>query len=149
MSEKKETACVQNGKSTPVKETPKMEVVKDPTVEELQKKVDELTKRLSTIPEKLEDRIEYFNSKKELIRKLSRLQEKRATLEMHKDALNDLSLNDGFENEDYSLIIEGKDGYSKKSLFELKNPVLIAEMIGFVLGRMDVKIAALEKEIAA
>ncbi len=151
MNEKKKTAAVQNGKSTPVKETPvrKMEVVKTPTVEELQKKVDELTQRLSAIPEKLEDRITYFNNKKELIRKLSRLQEKRTNLEMHKTALNDLSLNDEFENDDYCLTIEGKDGYSKRSIFELNNPVIIAEMIVFVLGRMDAKIAALEKEIAA
>lgn len=152
MIDKKQTAAGQNGKATPIQETPvkKLEVVKIPTAEELQKQVQELTRKLNAIPAKLEDRIEYFNNKKELIRRLSKLEVKRNDLNMHREALADLAIADEFETTDYYLNIEGKGEYSRKlSIFELNDPVLIGEMLEFILGRMDVKISKLQKEIEA
>lgn len=154
MNAKKDVApmTVQKGETTPKNEvkTTKVAEAKQPTPEELQKQVAELQKKLASIPQNLEQRIEYFNQKKELIRRLSVLNVNHETLSEHLDKLSELAAVNEFENEDYFLSIEAPSGsYSKKAVYALKNPVIIGEMITFILGRIDAKRKELKTAIEA
>lgn len=144
---------VQKGKTTPKPEVKanSAEATKanEPTAEELKKQVEELQRKLSTIPRELDQRIEYFTKKQELIRKLGRLDANHENLTEHLDALAEIAAKNEFENEDYFLSIESGGKYSKKAIFSLQNPVIIGEMISFILGRIDVKREELRKSIEA
>lgn len=123
---------------------------KKPTVEELQKTIEILQKQLSIIPSDLTSRIEYFNHKKALILKLARMDADRENLTSHLDKLSEIAAANEFENEDYYLNIEGPSGtYSKKALYTVKNPVIIGELISFVIGRLDSRREQIKKEIEA
>lgn len=120
------------------------------SVEELKKKVEELQNRLSVIPKTLDDRIRYFNEKKELIRRLSVLTANIEALETHQQKLHEIAAVNDFENEDYFLTVEGGTGsYRKANVFTLKNPVIISEVIAFMMGRIDVKRLELSAQIEA
>ncbi|WP_372772106.1 hypothetical protein [Mangrovibacterium sp.] len=153
MNAKKDVApmTVQKGETTPKNEvkTTKVSEAKQPTPEELQKQVAELQKKLASIPQNLEQRIEYFNQKKELIRRLSVLNVNHETLSEHLDKLSELAAVNEFENEDYFLSIDAPNGYGKKAVYTLKNPVIIGEMITFILGRIDAKRKELKTAIEA
>lgn len=153
----KSNAEKQNGKGTPKMEVKRKDTKaeskpaaeKQPSVEELQKKVQELTARLDTIPRNLDERIEYFTQKKELIRKMSRLQANAQGLQTHIDAIAELAAANDFETEDYILSIEGGGKYNRKQIFALQNPVLIGDVLTYLLGKIEAKIAELKKEIEA
>jgi len=141
---------VQKGKTTPVEEPKKvLPNTKLPTREELEIRVQELEKQIAAVPKELSKRIEYFNEKKELIRKLSRLDANKENLTEHLDALSEIAAKNEFESEDYFLTIESGGKYNKKAVFSLQNPVIIGEMISFILGRIDVKREELKKQIEA
>ena len=149
----------QKGKSTPTMEVKKNEAsktastkkpeVKQPTVEELQKKVKELTSKLNSVPNDLQSKIEYFNKKRELIRKLTNLENNVEQLQQHLDALAEISAANEFDNDNYVLKIEGGETYRKEEVFKLKNPVLIGEVLTYLIGKAKAKIDELENEIAA
>lgn len=143
-----------NGQNLPVLELKKMEVPKatnpqPPTVAELQKKVQELTAKLKAVPTDLNSRIEYFNQKKELIRKLTNLQVSAGNLQTHLDTLAEVAAKNEFETEDFILSIEGGNKYSRKQVFALQNPVLIAEVLTYLLGKVEAKANDLKKLIEA
>ena len=144
---------VQKGKTTPKPEVKanSAEATKtnEPTAKELKKQVEELQKKLSAIPRELDQRIEYFTKKQDLIRKLGRLDANHENLTEHLDALAEIAAKNEFENEDYFLNIESGGKYNKKAIFSLQNPVIIGEMISFILGRIDVKREELRKAIEA
>ena len=119
------------------------------SVEELKTQVQELQKRLSAIPQNLEQRIQYFNEKKELIRRLAVLNANFEALESHTQKLHEIAAVNDFENEDYTLNVEGGSKYSKSSVFALKNPVIISEVIAFMMGRIDVKRLEIAAKIEA
>ena len=156
MTTKKDVAPVQEpkGKTIPmneVKNAVPAETIKaqEPTAEELKKQIEQLQKKLSAIPQDLEKRIEYFNHKKELIRRLSRLDVDSETLNSHLDKLSEIAAANEFETEEYYLNIEAGAQYSKKAIYTLKNPVVIGELITFILGRVDAKREELKKAIEA
>lgn len=144
---------VQKGKTTPKNEVSKKALPNtkpELTKEELILKVTDLQNQLASIPKNLDDRIEYFNHKKELIRRLSVLNANHETLSLHLDKLSELAGINEFENEDYYLNIEAPTGsYSKKAVYTLKNPAIIGEMISFILGRINHKRKNLQAEIEA
>lgn len=123
---------------------------KTQSVEELKAQVQELQKRLLSLPQNLDDRIKYFNEKKELIRRLTILNTNIEALELHVTKLHEIVAINDFETEDYSLTVEGGSGsYRKTSVFTLKNPVIISEVIGFMMGRIDVKRLEIAAQIEA
>jgi len=61
---------------------------KPESVEELKTQVLELKKRLLAIPQNLDDRIKYFNEKKDLIRRLAILNANTEALEGHTQKLH-------------------------------------------------------------
>ena len=120
------------------------------SVEELKMQVLELQKRLLSLPQNLDDRIKYFNEKKELIRRLTILNANIEALEIHVTKLHEIAAINDFETEDYSLTVEGGSGsYRKASIFLLKNPVIISEVIAFMMGRIDVKRLEIAAQIEA
>lgn len=142
------------GQSLPTMEVKKATALKaaDPQqtkVEELQKKVEQLTAKLKAVPQDLNSRIEYFNEKKELIRKLTRLQTSAENLQTHLDTLAEVAARNEFETEDYILSIEGGPKYSRKQVFALQNPVLIGEVLTYLLGKVEAKAEDLKKQIEA
>lgn len=159
MSTKKETALlkVEGGKNAQEETQATFAVVENvPTqqqpesVEELKTQVLELQKRLLSLPQNLDDRIKYFNEKKELIRRLTILNANIEALESHVTKLHEIAEINDFETEDYSLTVEGGSGsYRKTSVFTLKNPVIISEVIGFMMGRIDVKRLEIAAQIEA
>jgi hypothetical protein len=109
-----------------------------------------LQSRLCAIPQNLDDRIKYFNEKKELIRRLAILNANIEALEIHATKLHEIEAINDFENEDYSLTVEGgSEKYRKATIFTLRNPVIIGEVIAFMMGRIDVKRLEIATQIEA
>lgn len=156
-SQKGSAQQAQNGKTTPKTETAvKMLPVatakpeaKEPTPEELKKVIEDLNKRLSAIPQEFDKRIEYFNQKKEQIRRLSVLDNDSEILNSHLEALSTITAANEFENEEYFLSIEGGNKYTKKAVYSLKNPMIIGELLVFIIARIDRKREELRKQIEA
>lgn len=156
----KSNAEKQRGKGAPVMEIVKTDTTAEtaataqaetpqPTVEELQKQVQELTTRLNTLPQDLNSRIEYFNQKKELIRKLSKLEANALSLSQHLDKVAEVAAKNEFETDEFVLSIEAGNKYNKSQVFALQNPILIGEIISYLLGKVELKIEQLKNEIAA
>ncbi len=156
-SQKVNVPTAQNGKATPKPETAvKMLPVatgkpeaKEPTPEELKKVIEDLNKRLSAIPQDLKTRVEYFSKKNELIRRLSKLDADKESLSKHLDYLSEIATANEFETEDFNLNIEFGNKYNKTAVYTLKNPLIIGELISFIIGRVDAKREVLKKEIEA
>ena len=158
-SQKVNVPSAQNGKATPKPETAVKTLpvptaqkpeAKEATPEELKKVIEDLNKRLSAIPQDLKNRVEYFSKKNELIRRLAKLDIDKESLSQHLDKLAEIAAANEFENEDYYLNIEAPSGsYSKKAMYTLKNPLIIGELIAFIIGKVDGKREALQKEIEA
>ena len=121
----------------------------EPTAEELKKVIEDLNRKLSVIPQDLTARVDYFNKKNELIRRLARLDADKEVLTNHLDKLAEIGAANEFDNEEYFLNIEGGSKYNKASVYTVKNPVIIGELIAFVVGRIDSKRDVLKKEIEA
>jgi uncharacterized protein YoxC len=156
----KSNAEKQRGKGAPVMEIVKADTTAEtnattqaepqpPTVEELQKQVQELTTRLKTLPQDLNSRIEYFNNKRELIRKLSKVETNAESLKTHLDQIAQIAAANDFETEEYILSIEGGSKYSKKQVFSLQNPVLIGDVLNYLLVKIEAKAEELKREIEA
>lgn len=145
---------VQKGENTQESEVKALPVasvteVTELTTEELKAENERLKNQLSAIPQDLKSRVEYFAHKNELIRRLGRLDGDREVLNSHLDKLSEIAAKNDFENEEYYLNIEGGNSYSKKAIYTLKNPVLIGEVLAFVVGKIESKREALKAEIEA
>lgn len=156
MTVKKVTApmSVQKVENTPNSEQKALPVAtepeaKEPTPEELKAENERLKQQLSAVPTDLKARVEYFAHKNELIRRLTKLDSDKNILTNHLDNLSEIAAKNDFENEEYYLNIEGGSQYSKKSIYTLKNPVLIGEVLAFVVGKIDSKREAIKAEIEA
>ena len=159
MVQKKETALVkveggklahESAQATTAETVNTTAQEKPESVEELKTQVLELKKRLLAIPQNLDDRIKYFNEKKELIRRLSILNANIEALEEHAQKLKEIAQTNDFETDEYSLSVEGGSGsYRKATVFLLKNPVIIGEVIGFMMNRIDAKRLELATQIEA
>lgn len=151
MVQKKETALIKvEGGLNTHETTELMSATPQPeNVAEMQSRIEELQKRLASIPQNLEDRITYFNEKRELIRRLGSLDQTIEAMQGHAAKLDELIAANDFENEDYFLNIEGGDRYRKSAVLSLKNPVVIADVMAYMLGRMAAKRADLAAAIEA
>lgn len=108
-----------------------------------------MKKKLLTIPQSLDEKIQYFNRKKDLISKLSRLKEWSGKLNEHIQHIAEISAQNEFETEEYILTIENGSNYSKNKVFKLDNPVIIGDTIAYIVGLLDAKQKSLLSEIEA
>lgn len=119
-----------------------------PSFEQLQKENEELKRKLSAVPEDLENKIEYFKQKRLLIGRLDSLIEKKDNLLNHLDQVAQLSATNNFTNDRYSITINNAEGgYNSKEVFKMQNPVVIGEVISFIIDKIEVIQGDLQKQI--
>lgn len=123
---------------------------KAPTVEELQKTVENLQKKLAAVPNNLDERIAYFQQKKVFIDQLAKLEAQEAELQKSLDTISDKAAENEFLTEEFSLLLTEKHGYgSPDTIWNFKNPIIIGEVIDFVLQRIAKKREELKLKIEA
>ncbi len=116
--------------------------------EELQKENEELKRKLSAVPDDLEKKIEYFNRKRLLIKRFDSLTEKRNNLLTHLDKVAEISAKNEFSNDRYSIIInDGEGGYNSKEVFKMQNPLIVCEVINFMISKVEAIQSTLQKQI--
>jgi len=120
------------------------------TPEELKKEIEALKRKIATVPEDLEERIVYYNQKKDWIKKLEKIKMQRDKLIMvQNDLLADLE-NDEFMSENFSFAVFKKKQYSsEEEILKVNNPMLVGVILKNVLSKMSEKIDELEINIAS
>lgn len=118
------------------------------TLRELEKENEELRKKLNSVPADLEKKIEYFNRKRQLIKKFDALELKRENLFEHLSNIAEISAKNDFTNDRYSLVITNAEGgYSAKEVFKMQNPVIIGDVLNFVAAKIEAKQAEIKQQI--
>lgn len=118
------------------------------TFEELQKENEELKRKLSAVPEDLEKKIEYFNRKRLLIKRFDSLNEKKTNLLFHLDKVAEIATKNDFSNDRYSILIyDGEGGYNAKEVFKMLNPLIVCEVINFMISKVEAIQSTLQKQI--
>ncbi|WP_270429721.1 hypothetical protein [Butyricimonas virosa] len=130
----------------PLKEEPK-EVNKDEEIESLKKQLEEANKKLQE-PVNLEERIQYYQRKQELIMQLDRLVSESERLKTIQEEIEECIEDDEFECESYKLSLGKLSQYRNDTVFSMNNPVVIGDVINCVLNRINVKMDKLKTEIA-
>lgn len=130
----------------PLKEEPK-EVNKDEEIESLKKQLEEANKKLQE-PVNLEERIQYYQRKQELIMQLNRLVSEAEHLRAIEAEVQECIMDDEFECESYKLSLGKLSQYRNDTVFSMNNPVVIGEVINCILNRINAKMDKLKIEIA-
>lgn len=118
------------------------------TLQELEKENEELRKKISSVPADLERKIENFNHKRQLIKMFDILEAKRQNLFEHLTNIAEISTKNDFTNDRYSLVITNAEGsYNTKEVFKMQNPVIIGDVLNFVLAKIEDKQKDIEKQI--
>ncbi len=132
-----------------VKKTESQEA-KKVDVSQLLKENEELKKQLAKVPADFEERKAYFQEKQSLIKRLNRMQSYTENLNMHREHIEEICQEEEFETSKYSLdLTEIKDRYNSENVLKLQNPVVIKDVIDFILKRMENKIAETKAKIEA
>ena len=129
-----------------LKEEPK-EVNKDEEIESLKKQLEEANKKLQE-PVNLEERIQYYQRKQELIMQLDRLISESERLKTIQEEIEECIEDDEFECESYKLSLGKLSQYRNDTVFSMNNPVVIGDVINCVLNRINAKMDKLKTEIA-
>lgn len=115
----------------------------------LEKEISELKDRLKNVPQTLEQKIEFYQLKQKKIKQLAKLEESSNELFEHIEKLDKLTEEDDFVCDKYKLsVMDSSNGYKENSAFHMNNPVIIRDVVKFVLQRIDDKISVLKMEIA-
>ena len=130
----------------PLKEEPK-EVNNDEEIESLKKQLEEANKKLQE-PVNLEERIQYYQRKQELIMQLDRLISESERLKTIQEEIEECIEDDEFECESYKLSLGKLSQYRNDTVFSMNNPVVIGDVINCVLNRINAKMDKLKNEIA-
>lgn len=118
------------------------------TFEELQKENEELKRKLSAVPEELDKKIEYFNRKRLLIKRFDSLAEKKTNLLNHLDKVAEIATKNDFSNDRYCIMIyDGEGGYNSKEVFKMQNPLIVCEVINFMISKVEAIQNTLQKQI--
>lgn len=118
------------------------------TLEELQKENEELKQKLSAVPADLEKKIEYFNRKRQLIKKLDALIVKKESLLTSLDGIAEVSAKSEFTNDRFILTLKDAEKYhSERDIITMKNPVIIGEVLNFVIAKIETLQKDLQKQI--
>ena len=130
-------------------ETPIRTMQADPAeVRELRREVEQLRAQVAKAPQSLDEQINYFQRKQQLVSRLNSLNSSILTLEKHGEEVRKEAEEDVFSSEVYALRLSSKKGYSsEEEVFKFRNPTVITELLNFVLSRMIEKREAIENEI--
>lgn len=136
-------------KDTPVKkiaETGKNEV------ETLKAQVEELKAQLKAQPTNLEEKIKYFQEKQAKIKQLNLLDGFAQSLVEVGQQVQEEAEQDEFSTEKFAVRISKKaNSYREEfeDILKIKNPVLVSEMLGYCLERINTKRDILRNAINA
>ncbi|MFR5660718.1 MAG: hypothetical protein ACLUDU_23055, partial [Butyricimonas faecihominis] len=120
---------------------------KDEEIESLKKQLEEANKKLQE-PVNLEERIQYYQRKQELIMQLDRLVSESERLKTIQEEIKECIKDDEFECESYKLSLGKLSQYRNDTVFSMNNPVVIGEVINCILNRINAKMDKLKTEIA-
>lgn len=135
-----------------VNETPATEILlqTSPEVVELRQQVQELTDKLSKIPQGFNERLDYFNRKQELIKRLRTIDNYREQIGSHIEKISEAAEADEFTSEEFTLSVRKKGTYrDEDDLIKIKQPAIIKEVVSFVLSKIEAKRIELQNLIEA
>lgn len=115
--------------------------------EALKKEIEELRAKLKE-PANIDERIEYYRQKQSLIKKRDLLITQYEKFKEHNEKLQTVAESDEFTTEDYNLSLNNKNNYRDEPIVLVKNPVILSELLEYVMAKMTVKIASLDEKIA-
>lgn len=146
-----------NPENQPIKKATDAKMIKLPTakdsleVERLKKEIEELRLKLEAQPLSLEEKIKYYQEKQTNILKLDRLNDYASGLVKVGQEVQEVTEQDEFYTEKFSVRISKKTGYRNdhEDILILQNPVLVVEMLGYALERINAKRNALKILIEA
>jgi len=139
-----EAAAIEAEAKTPIK------AIAPADVQALRQEVEILRAQVAKAPQSLEDQINYFQKKQALVTRLHGLNASIANLIKYGEEIRKEAEEDIFSSEVYALRLSSKRGYSSEDdIFKFRNPVVIMELLTFVLEKMKQKREAIEMEIAA
>lgn len=116
--------------------------------EELKAEVIRLRALLAKSPENLDDKIKFYQRKQELIKRLENLENTFTIINEHVDQVSKEAAEDLFTSDTYKLSLTIKKGYNSESdVLQFRNPVIIAELLAFVLARVARKRDDVQNEI--
>lgn len=119
------------------------------TEEELLQKIADLEKKLQSQESmNLDDKIRFYEIKKQRINDLTLFQDIRKLLTGSLGEVNPVVENEEFETKQYKLILTTHREYGDGTkLFSISNPLIIQQCMNFIITAIEGKISDLEKEI--
>ena len=137
-------------KTTALQVIPVLPLVPGPSLEEKNKQLEEeiakLKAKIEETPQTLEEKIEFFRLKQERILKLSSLEEQKKLLTVSVVKIEEKIEENDFECETFRLELRaGNHG----EVVRMNNPVLIRDVVVYLVQRVDDKIEVLKAEISA
>lgn len=122
----------------------------EPTAEELQKENERLKKMLAQGPQTLQEKIAYFQQKEVFIKQHDNLKGKRDYFLGVQDEISAEIEQDEFTSDVFAMAIIRKKQYgSDDTIVKVHNPVLVGDLLGMILGKMNGKLDELQISIEA
>lgn len=119
-------------------------------IEQLREELKNLRDQVSRQPQSLDEKIQYFQAKKDLIKKLETLDGYHNTLETVTEEVKKAAGENGFFSELFTLKVVRKISYRDDSeVLKIQNPTVINEVLGFALASIEAKREELKNLINA
>lgn len=129
------------GKDAPVQIKQETELLKS--------EVLTLKQKLAKIPESFEARTNYFLEKRELVRKYKALEHHKGRLQELTDNLEHEAAENEFESENFKISVTKKESYRDEEAIKISNPIVIREVIFFLIERLEDRMQEYKAEIEA
>lgn len=105
---------------------------------------------LTAVVQTIEQKIEYYQKKQELIQRFHALEDTNNVLSDHLEGLGKETGEDIFMSDQYKLTLTVKSGYSsEREILKFRNPEILAELLAFIQGKIAGKMDQVGREIAA
>lgn len=109
-------------------------------IEQLREELKKLQEQVSRQPQSLDEKIQYFQNKKDLIKKLETLDGYTKTLETVTEEVTKAAGENGFFTEAFTLKVVRKVSYRDDvEVLKVQNPTVINEVLGFALASINAK----------
>lgn len=119
-------------------------------IEQLREELKKLQEQISRQPQSLDEKIQYFQNKKDLIKKLETLDGYTKTLETVTEEVLKAAGENGFFTEAFTLKVVRKVSYRDDvEVLKVQNPTVINEVLGFALASINAKREELKNLINA
>lgn len=130
--------------TTSKKETPVKNIAKpqNEEVESLKKQIAELQSKLNEQPASLEDKIKYFQEKQANISKLTKLDAFAESLVKIGQDAQEATETDEFFSERFAVRVSKRSSTYREDyddILKIQNPVLVTEVLGYALERINAK----------